>query len=68
MSLLTLLDAQLAHGHWPLLDHAEFALAPGLNRWHVNRHPALHRMKKGPVRALVTTQQPVRQICAQTHA
>ncbi|HOB66739.1 ATP-binding cassette domain-containing protein [Ottowia sp.] len=28
MALLTLLDAQLAFGHVPLLDHADFALAP----------------------------------------
>ena len=26
MALLTLLDAQLAFGHLPLLDHADFAL------------------------------------------
>ena len=29
MALLTLLDAQLAFGHVPLLDHADFALEPG---------------------------------------
>ena len=29
MSLLTLLDAQLAFGHTPLLDHAEFSLEAG---------------------------------------
>ena len=29
MALLTLLDAQLAFGHLPLLDHAEFALEAG---------------------------------------
>ena len=28
MALLTLLDAQLAFGHVPLLDHADFALEP----------------------------------------
>eukprot|EP00952_Eustigmatos_sp_NYUAD-ZCMA_P000570 2247-Eustigmatos_ZCMA.PRE.1 len=28
MALLTLQDAQLAHGHWPLLDHTDFALEP----------------------------------------
>ncbi len=26
MALLTLQNAQLAHGHWPLLDHTDFAL------------------------------------------
>src|SRR5690606_31445343 len=26
MALLTLQDAQLAHGHWPLLDHTDFSL------------------------------------------
>ena len=29
MALLTLLDAQLAFGHVPLLDHADFVLAAG---------------------------------------
>ena len=29
MALLTLLDAQLAFGHVPLLDHADFALEAG---------------------------------------
>ena len=29
MALLNLLDAQLAFGHVPLLDHADFALEPG---------------------------------------
>ena len=29
MALITLLDAQLAFGHVPLLDHAEFALQTG---------------------------------------
>ncbi|MGQ0708871.1 MAG: ABC-F family ATP-binding cassette domain-containing protein [Rhodoferax sp.] len=29
MALLTLLDAHLAYGHWPLLDHAEFSLEGG---------------------------------------
>ncbi|WP_332814179.1 ATP-binding cassette domain-containing protein [Ramlibacter sp.] len=29
MALLTLLDAQLAYGHLPLLDHAQFALDAG---------------------------------------
>ncbi|MDO5289394.1 MAG: ATP-binding cassette domain-containing protein [Pseudomonadota bacterium] len=29
MALLTLLDAQLAYGHLPLLDHAEFSLEAG---------------------------------------
>lgn len=29
MALLTLIDAQLAYGHVPLLDHADFALEPG---------------------------------------
>ena len=29
MALLTLLDAQLAFGHVPLLDHADFTLEPG---------------------------------------
>ena len=26
MALITLQDAQLAYGHWPLLDHADFSL------------------------------------------
>ncbi len=29
MALLTLLDAHLAYGHWPLLDHADFSLEGG---------------------------------------
>ncbi len=29
MAVITLLDAQLAFGHVPLLDHADFALEPG---------------------------------------
>ena len=28
MALLTLQNAQLAHGHWPLLDHTDFSLEP----------------------------------------
>ena len=28
MALLTLQNAQLAHGHWPLLDHTDLALEP----------------------------------------
>ncbi|QIM54099.1 ribosomal protection-like ABC-F family protein [Hydrogenophaga crocea] len=28
MALITLQDAQLAYGHWPLLDHADFSLEP----------------------------------------
>lgn len=29
MAILTLTDAQLAFGHFPMLDHAEFSLEPG---------------------------------------
>ncbi|MBL0917341.1 MAG: ATP-binding cassette domain-containing protein [Hydrogenophaga sp.] len=28
MAFITLQDAQLAYGHWPLLDHADFSLEP----------------------------------------
>lgn len=29
MALITVTNAQLAYGHWPLLDHADFTLEAG---------------------------------------
>ena len=51
MAVITLLDAQLAFGHVPLLDHADFALEPGERVGLIGRNGAGYRYWTRTVRS-----------------